>query len=177
MGRDLGLDGNTVRAHVAILESLYLLRRIPAWHRNLGSRLIKSEKICVVDSGLLAHLLGANEQRVTNDGAIAGPMLESFVAMEVLRLADHCEQPILLSHYRDKQQREVDVILERASGEIVGVEVKASSTPASGDFSGLRYLRDRLGDRFRRGLLLHPGGQTLPFGDRLAAVPISALWE
>jgi predicted AAA+ superfamily ATPase len=177
MGRDLGLDGNTIRAHTAILESLYLLRRIPAWRRNLGSRIVKSEKIYVVDSGLLGHLLGANEERVRTDGAIAGPMLESFVAMELLRLADLAPQPILLSHYRDKQQREVDVVLERASGDVVGVEVKASASPAPRDFAGLRYLRDNLRGRFRRGIVLHAGSQTLPFGDRLAAVPVSALWQ
>lgn len=162
---------------MGILESLFLLRRIPAWHRNLGSRLVKSEKIYVVDSGLLAHLLGANEQRVMSDGAVAGPILESFVAMELLRLAELSAEPTLLSHYRDKQQREVDVVLERTSGEIVGVEVKASATPASSDFAGLRYLRDKLGERFRRGFLLHAGAETLPFGDRLTALPISALWE
>jgi predicted AAA+ superfamily ATPase len=104
-------------------------------------------------------------------------MLESFVAMELLRQADWAEEPVRLFHYRDKQQREVDVILERHSGEVAGVEIKAAATPTSADFAGLRYLRDKLGARFKAGALIYLGADTLPFGDRLAAVPLSGLWH
>jgi predicted AAA+ superfamily ATPase len=138
---------------------------------------IKSSKLHVVDSGLLAYLVGANERRIADDGATAGTMLESFVAMELVRQADWAHQPVQLFYYRDKQQREVDVILERHSGEIVGIEVKASATPSFGDFAGLRYLRDKLGRRFKAGAVLYTGADTLPFGDRLAAIPISGLWS
>lgn len=177
MGTDLGLDANTVRAHTKILEDLFLVRQLRPWHVNLGSRQVKSSKLHIVDTGLLAYLIGANERRITDDGGVTGTLLESFVAMELLRQADWAQEPVQLFHYRDKQQREVDVILERHGGEIVGVEVKASATPASGDFAGLRYLRDKLGARFNAGVVLHTGADTLPFGDRLAAVPISGLWR
>jgi uncharacterized protein len=176
MATDLGVDANTVRAHTKVLEDLFLVRQLRPWHVNLGSRQIKSPKIHVVDSGLLAYLVGANERRITDDGEIAGPLLESFAAMELLRQADWAQEPVQLFHYRDGQQREVDVILERHSGEIVGVEVKAGATPAARDFAGLRYLRDKLGARFKAGVVLHTGADTLPFGDRLAAVPVSGLW-
>jgi predicted AAA+ superfamily ATPase len=96
--------------------------------------------------------------------------------MELLRQADWSEEPVRLFHYRDKQQREVDVILERHSGEVVGVEVKAAATPTSADFAGLRYLREKLGKRFRGGVVLYLGSDTLPFGERLAAVPLQGLW-
>lgn len=82
-----------------------------------------------------------------------------------------------LFHYRTRDGVEVDAVLERASGEVVGVEVKSSATIGAQDFRGLRHLRDRVGDRFVAGLLLYTGGQTLPFGDRLRALPLSALWE
>jgi predicted AAA+ superfamily ATPase len=177
MATDLGVNANTVRAHTKILEDLFLIRQLRPWHVNLGSRQIKSPKIHVVDSGLLAYLVGANEQRIIDDGGIAGSLLESFTAMELLRQADWTQEPIQLFHYRDTQQREVDVILERHSGEIVGVEVKAGATPAARDFAGLRYLRDKLGARFKAGVVLHTGADTLPFGDRLAAVPMSGLWS
>lgn len=104
-------------------------------------------------------------------------MLESFVAMELLRQSDWCEQPVSLYHYRDKEQREIDVVLERHSGEVVGVEVKAAATAHSRDLAGLRHLRERLGERFKAGVLLYAGAQTLPFGDRLHLVPISGLWS
>ncbi len=177
IGGDLGLDANTVRAHTKILEDLFLVRQLKPWHVNLGSRQIKSSKLYIVDSGFLAYLIGANERRVAEDGAVAGTLLESFVVMELLRQADWAREPLQLFHYRDKQQREVDVVIERHDGDVVGVEVKASATPATGDFAGLRYLRDKLGDRFKCGIVLHTGSDSLPFGDRLRAVPLSGLWS
>ena len=176
IGGDLGLDANTVRAHTKILEDLFLVRQLKPWHVNLGSRQIKSSKLYIVDSGFLAYLIGANERRVAEDGAVAGTMFESFAVMELLRQTDWVEHPVQLFHYRDKQQREVDVVLERHDGDVVGVDAKASATPASADFAGLRYLRDKLGHRFKSGVVLHTGADTLPFGDRLAAVPVAGLW-
>lgn len=176
MARDLGVDANTVRAHTRILEDLFLVHQLPPWHVNLGSRQIKSPKLHITDSGLLAYLIGANERRIAEDGAVAGTMLESFAAMELIRQTGWTELPVQLFHYRDKQQREVDIVLERHDGNIVGIEVKAGATPTSRDFGGLRYLRDNLGQRFKGGVVLHTGESTLPFGDRLAAVPIAGLW-
>jgi predicted AAA+ superfamily ATPase len=177
MAADLGLDTNTARAHTKILEDLFLVAKLQPWHVNLSSRQVKSAKLYILDSGLLAFLIGANERRIAEDGLIAGAMLESFVAMELRRQADWAQELVSLYHYRDKQQREVDVVLERHSGEIVGVEVKSTATPASAHFTGLRYLRDKLGARFKAGALLYTGADTLPFGDRLAAIPLSGLWR
>jgi predicted AAA+ superfamily ATPase len=176
MGVELGLDKNTVAAHTKILEDLFLVRRLAPWHVNLGSRQIKSPKLYIADSGLLACLIGANEQRIVQDGAVAGALLESFVAMELLRHSDWTQEPVSLFHYRDNKQREVDIVIERPSGEIAGVEVKAAATASNADFAGLRYLRDKLGVRFKAGVVLHTGSETHPFGDRLAAVPLSGLW-
>lgn len=177
IGRELGLNASTIRSHTKILEDLFLVRQIKPWHANLGSRQIKSSKTYVVDSGMLAHLIGADEQRIATDGAVAGTMLESFVAMEIVRQADWAELPVSLFHYRDKQRRVVDIVIERHDGDVVGIEVKASATPAAKDFAGLRHLRDTLGARFKAGVLLHTGADTLPFGERLAAVPVSGLWS
>lgn len=176
MGKDLQLDANTVRSHTKILEDLFLVRQLKPWHVNLGSRQIKSTKTYVIDSGMLAHLIGADEQRIVRDGTVAGTMLESFVAMELLRQADWADRPVQFFHYRDKQQREVDIVIERHDGDVIGIEVKASATPSATDFTGLRYLRDKLGPRFKAGAVMHTGADTLPFGDRLAAVPVSGLW-
>jgi predicted AAA+ superfamily ATPase len=177
MAADLGVDTNTARAHTKILEDLFLVAKLQPWHTNLSSRQIKSPKLYILDSGLLAYLIGANERRIAQDGSIAGAMLETFVAMELRRQADWAQELVSLYHYRDKQQREVDVILERRSGEVVGVEVKAAATPTSADFAGLRHLRDKLGARFKAGALIYTGADTLPFGDRLAAVPLNGLWR
>jgi predicted AAA+ superfamily ATPase len=176
MASELGVDANTVSSHAKILEDLFLVRRLKPWRSNLGSRHIKTPKLYVVDCGLLAFLIGANERRIAGDGAVAGTMMESFVAMELLRQSEWAEEPVLLFHYRDKEQREIDVVMERHSGEVVGVEVKATATPSRQDFAGLRYLRDKLGTRFKAGVVLYTGSDTLPYGDRIAAVPLSGLW-
>lgn len=177
MARDLGVDTNTARAHTKILEDLFLVAKLRSWHANLSSRQIKSPKLYILDSGLLAFLIGANERRIAEDGPVAGAMLESFVAMELLRQADWAAEPVRLFHYRDKQQREVDVVLERHSGEVAGIEIKAAATPTRADFAGLRHLRDKLGARFAAGVLVYLGADTLSFGDRLAAVPLAGLWH
>jgi predicted AAA+ superfamily ATPase len=176
MASELGLDASTVRSHTRILEELFLIRRLKPWLVNLGSRHIKTPKLYVVDSGLLAFLIRANERRIAEDGAVFGMMLESFVAMEILRQCDWAHELVTVFHYRDKEQREVDVVLESDGGEVVGIEVKATATPSRQDFAGLRYLRDRLGTRFKAGVVLYTGSDTLPFGPRLAAVPLSGLW-
>ena len=177
MSRDLGLDKNTVHAYTRTLENLFLVRPLKPWHVNLGSRQVKSPKLYLVDSGLLCRLLRANGRRIESDGAVAGAVFESFVAMELLRLAEVSVSEASLYHYRDKLGREVDVVLESASGEVAGVEVKAGATVGRDDLTGLRQLRDKLGDRFICGVVLYAGERTLPFGERLWAVPLSGLWS
>jgi uncharacterized protein len=176
LARDVGLAANTIRAHLDLLETLFLVHRLPAWHSNRLSRIVKAPKLHIVDSGLLAHLLHANVDRVLADGSIAGSLVETFAVMEIVRLAAVESDPPWLYHFRDRDRHEVDLVLERRDGALVGIEVKAAASAGPSDFRGLRLLRDRLGERFAFGALLYTGSATVPFGDRLAAVPLSALW-
>jgi predicted AAA+ superfamily ATPase len=176
ISRDLGIASNTVRAYLDLLETLFLVVRLPAWHSNLLSRLTKAPKLHVVDSGLLAYLLSSDAERVVTDGRIAGALVETFGVMEVMRQASVDPDPPRLFHFRDQRGNEVDLLLERRDGSVVGVEMKASATVGGSDFGGLRLVRDRLGDRFAFGVVLYTGPATVPFGERLAAVPLSALW-
>jgi predicted AAA+ superfamily ATPase len=177
MGAELGIDNKTAASHISALEDLFLACRLRPWHSNLGSRHIKTPKLYVTDSGLLANLINADAARIARDSSFAGSVFESFVAMELLRQRDWSDCSPTLYHYRDKQQREVDVVMELRSGEIAGVEIKTAATISSKDFAGLRYLRDKLGERFVFGVVLYTGQRTLPFGDRLAAVPLCGLWQ
>jgi predicted AAA+ superfamily ATPase len=176
LARDLALPASTLRAHTSLLETLFLISRLDAWSTNLLNRAIKTPKVLIADSGMLCHLTGAGAERLATDGEVAGPAFETFVATELLRQAAWQEDPPRLFHYRDRDGREVDIILERRDGAVAGVEVKSAASVAAGDFRGLRYLRDRLGARFTAGIVLYAGEHTLPFGDRLAAVPIRGLW-
>jgi predicted AAA+ superfamily ATPase len=176
LGRETGIDGKTAKAHVAALERLFLIRIRPPWHVNLGQRQVKAPKLYVADPGLLAALVGADERRVRDDGGFAGALLETFVATEIERQASWSQEPVTLWHYREGE-REVDVLIERGSGELVGVEVKASGTVRAQDFRGLAHLREKLGSRLMAGVVLYAGERTLPFGDRLWALPLAALWQ
>jgi uncharacterized protein len=142
---------------------------------NLGKRQVKAPKLYVSDPGLLAALVGADARRVTRDDGFAGALFETFVATELERQASWSEEALTFWHLRDGE-REVDVIVERPSGQIAGVEVKASATVRPQDFRGLIHLRDSVGDRFAAGVVVYAGERTLPFGDRLWAVPLSGLW-
>lgn len=176
LARRLGLSANTLRAHAALLDTLFLTVRVEAWSTNLLSRAVKAPKAYVTDSGLLCHLIGASADRVSADGAVAGMAYETFAAMELRRQIAWQENAPRQYHYRDRDGREVDIVLERRDGSVVGVEIKSAASASSSDFRGLRHLRDKLGSRFKAGILLYTGPSTVPFGDRLAAVPLSGLW-
>lgn len=176
LGKALGLDGKTAKSYLQVLERLFLVRiRLP-WHRNLGKRQVKAPKLYVADTGLLAAILGIDHNRLETDGGIVGSMFETFVANELERQATWANEPYTFWHLR-AGDREVDVVIERRRGDIAGVEVKSSATIRPGDFAGLKWLRDESGDDFRAGVVLYPGSRTLPFGDRLWAVPLQALWQ
>lgn len=173
----LELSANTVRAHLALLETLFLVHRLPSWHSNRLNRLVKAPKLHVADSGLLAHLLNADTDSVVNDDRLAGILFETFAITEIARLAAVEADPPQLYHVRDRDRHEVDLVLERRGGTIVGIEVKAAASLGAADFRGLKLLRDQLGDRFAFGAILYTGSDTVPFGDRLAAVPLCGLWS
>jgi predicted AAA+ superfamily ATPase len=175
LARDAAIDGKTAKSHVAVLERLFLVRIRRPWHVNLGKRQVKAPKLYLSDPGLLAALLGADAQRVRDDDGFAGSLFETFVATELERQASWSPEPLSFWHYREGV-REVDVIIERPSGEILGIEVKAGATVHARDFRGLAHMRDRLGPRLIAGVLLYAGAQTLPFGERLWALPLNALW-
>jgi predicted AAA+ superfamily ATPase len=179
LGRELGVDHKTIGNRLRSLEQLFTIIRLPAWHPNLGHRVVRSDKLHLADTGMLCSLIGADASRLERDGAIAGSVFETFAVTEVIRqaAASVFSTQLYLHHYRDQRGNEVDLVLELASGEVVGIEVKASASPGPGDAAGLKLLRDKLGERFQQGLLLHLGPDSLRLGERIAAVPLAALWQ
>ena len=173
----LQLPASTIKRYLHLLELLFITRQIPAWSTNLTTRAVATPKLVLTDSGLAAHLNGMSLRRARQPTAPVGPLIETFVLGELTRQIALTDQPVRLYHYRDRDQYEVDAVLESASGEIVACEVKAAETVRSEDFRGIQRLARRLGDQFTAGIVLYAGGQPLPFGDRLRAWPISALWN
>lgn len=176
MAGRVGIDGKTARRYVTILEQLFVVRRLQPWYRNRLKRLVKTPKLHFIDSGLLAGALGLTRERVEGDRSTFGPVLECYVHTEVLRQAQGAEIPGELHHYRDKDKDEVDIVVERADGGVVGIEVKATATVRDHDFRGLRKLAAATDD-LRLGMVLYDGKRIVPFGDGLVAAPLSALWS
>lgn len=176
-GSALGLSSVTAQKYVAILERLFLVRTIAPWSNNRLSRLVKTPKLHFVDTGLLASLREDDVETLRRDRTRFGALLESFVVSELLKLASWSERRLSFSHYRTKDQEEVDVVLEDRRGRIIGIEVKASATVKSDDFKGLRQLQNAVGDSFVRGLVLHNHDRVTPFGEKLHAAPLSILWS
>ncbi|MBN9982706.1 ATP-binding protein [Rhizobium laguerreae] len=176
-GSALGLSSVTAQKYVAILERLFLVRTIAPWSNNRLSRLVKTPKLHFVDTGLLASLREDDLETLRRDRTRFGALLESFVVSELLKLASWSERRLTFSHYRTKDQDEVDVVIEDRRGRIVGIEVKASATVKSDDFKGLRQLQEAVGERFIRGLVLHDHDRVTPFGEKLHAAPLSILWS
>jgi predicted AAA+ superfamily ATPase len=176
LGNDARLDGKTVERYVRLLEQLYLVRRVPAWSGNQTQRLVSTPKLHFVDSGLLATTLNLATAQIALDRSPLGSTLESFVFSELAKAASVADDELMISHYRDKDQVEVDFVIENGAGLVLGIEVKASSSVQASDFRGLRRLKDRVGSRFAQGILLYDGKHVLPFGEKLNATPISALW-
>lgn len=167
----------TVDRHLAILEKLFLIRRLPAWHRNASKRLVKTPKVHVCDSGLAAMLAGLTEEQWWKERRRFGYLLESFVVQQLFAQAGWTDPDLRFWHYRDKDQVEVDCVITRGST-LWGVEVKAASTVDSSDAIGLRRLAERAGADFAGGIVLYSGCDILPLGDsRFLAVPLAKLWE
>jgi predicted AAA+ superfamily ATPase len=176
MANDVAMPRRTLSRYLDLLELVFVIKRIPAWSSNLTTRAISTPKLIVTDSGLGGRLIGMSEERAKDPTAPVGPLLENFAIGEVARQLTWAEEPVQLFHYRDRDQVEVDIVLEHASGAVIGIEVKSAESVHADDFRGLRHLARRLGDRFRAGIVLYAGEQQLSFGDRLAALPMSALW-
>ena len=171
------LSRPTIDHYVTLLERVFLLERLPPWHRNWLSRLVKTPKLHVGDTGLACALLGVDGAGLATDRSLLGQLLETFVFQELRRQASWHEAPLAFFHYRDKDKVEVDIVIERGALAVAGVEVKAGATVNKADFRGLRKLKETTGDRFSGGVVLYDGETCASFGDRLYAVPLRFLWE
>jgi len=178
LARKLTLDDKTVRVHAELLAQLFLLYRLRPWSANLGARQVKTPKLLLSDTGLAAALVGVGAARYSapDQGTVAGALFETFVVTEVIKQAEWSTTHVEAFFYRDTEKREVDLVLEAASGDVAAIEAKSAATVTSADTRGLRLLRDKLGARFKTGIVVYSGEHTLPLGDRIWAVPLSGLW-
>lgn len=177
LSRTSGIPASTLKRYFALLESLFLVVNLPAWSTNFSKRLVKSPKVLLNDTALLAAALGLNRERLEEDSRLAGPLLENFVILELRKQATWSQTQPSLFHYRTQNGQEIDLLLEDPSGRVAGVEVKASNTVQEKDVRALQNLAEALGPRFLRGIVLYTGDRVVPFSEKIFALPVQGLWR
>lgn len=174
ISRSLGMVNATLHRYLRLLETLFFIHFLPAWYTNLGKRIVKSPKLHLCDMGIVAQLLEINRNRLLNHPTLKGQFLESFVFTELQKLMSWSEIQFELYHFRDGNY-EVDFVLERADGTIIGIEIKNGQTIHSDDIRGLKHLQ-KLSPQFKRGVILHAGNEVQPVEKEIWAMPIQSLW-
>ncbi len=176
LARASGLSQTTLKRYFSLLETLFLVVRVPAWARNPGKRLVKAPKVFLPDTGLLAWLRDYSAEKLRNMPGLPGSLVESFVAGELLKHVAFSSRGLSLWHYRTPSDVEVDFVLEDRQGRLTGIEVKASASVDGVDFKGLRHLQETEAGAFQRGIVLYGGREVVAFSERLHAVPLSFWW-
>lgn len=177
LGQAVGADRRTIASYEALMVNLLLLDRVPSWSANRLSRLSKTPKRFVVDSGLAMSLMRVDEAGVLRDGDALGRLLETFVAAQLRPLLSLSPSRPRLYHLRQGGgDHEIDLLLEFGGGRVVGIEVKATSTPSLRDARHLLWLQEQIGDRFMVGVVLHTGLVKRTLATGIHAAPIAALW-
>src|SRR5690554_1337686 len=174
----LGHSRATIERYLTLLERLFLIRRLPAWHSNRSKRLVKTPKLHFVDSGLAATLGRLDGEQWNEQRTRFGHLLESFVLQQLVAMATSMQRPPRFYHYRDKDKTEVDIVIEQR-GKIWGVEIKAASSANPADAKGLHKLAATAVDAFQGGIVLYDGDATffLDKKNNILAVPMAKLWE
>ncbi|PCH55224.1 MAG: hypothetical protein COC15_04615 [Legionellales bacterium] len=177
ISRILGIKATTLKRYIALLTQVFLVTFIPAWFNNKEKSLTKTPKVYINDTGLLCYLRGIDHDYLITNKQPHGAILENFVIMELLKQMSWSLLEVKLYHFRTQAGIEVDCVLAANNGQIVGIEVKASNTITKSDFNGLKKLAEISGSKFVQGILLYSGEKILPFGEKLFAVPVAAIWE
>jgi uncharacterized protein len=177
LSRTLGLPQTTLKRYFALLEMTFLVQLLRPWSGNLGQRSIRTPKVYLNDTGLLAHLLALGPERLETDPSLAGGLAENFAMMELVKQSAWSETRPKIFFWRTASGREVDIVLEDNAGRIVGLEVKAAATLNPNDTAGLRALAAEVGKKWIRGIVLYTGLEVIPFASNLHGVPLPALWQ
>jgi uncharacterized protein len=178
IGAGLGLSRATLESYINAIEALFLVERLPAWNKTDYDRVGKQDKLFVTDTGLQAMLLKWTPDEVYTDGDKNGKLLETFVFTQLAPLLDAQAANYQLYHYRDREKREIDFLIENDAGHYVGIEVKATSVVTQEHFKHLKWFGQHMAkDTPFVGIVLYTGEHVLSFGDKLWALPISSLWS
>jgi len=169
--RELGLSQMTVRRYLDLLALTYQVSLVPAYHTNVGLRLVKTPKLYFTDTGLACHLSGSRDWAALQQQGRAGALAETWVANELAKWIACQEDDYRLYFWRTHTGHEVDFLLARGE-EMVAVEVKTATRVERGDLAGLEVCEQALGKRIRLSVVLYRGDQMVGLGPRRLAVPL-----
>ncbi|GII80886.1 hypothetical protein Sru01_58680 [Sphaerisporangium rufum] len=180
VAQTVGMEKSTAENYIRLLEAVFMVQRIPAWGTTLGSRVARHPKIHLVDSGVMAWLLGLSPEKIAQgDPAVLseyGHLVETFAVGEILKQVSWWDGPVTVGHFRTVAGEEIDLVLERDDGQVIAFEVKAGSRIHGEDLRGFRALKERLGDRMRMGVMLYTGDYAYTHEDGVTVLPLDTLW-
>ena len=177
VSRECKISAKTIHRYIVLLETIFLINLLRSWSTNIEQRFVKSPKLHMVDSGLLSYLLDTNLEKAITNSTHMGKIVENFVVEELRKQATWNKTIVQFYHCRTVNGKEVDIVLEDRSGNIVGIEVKVSGKITSDSFKGLRYLQEKMGKKFIAGIVFSANPQYVPFARNLYAMPMNMLWD
>lgn len=174
LGRSLQIPHTTLKRYLSLLEMSFLFCPMQPWFKNMGKRLIKSEKTFLIDTALVEYVL---HKDLESDQLMFGHILENYVTMELIKQLSYKFLQLQIFHYRTTSGEEVDFILETPDGKIIGIEVKSSSQFSEKSVKGLSQLKLQFQDKFKIGVVLYQGTEVLAIESNIYAVPLAYLWS
>jgi predicted AAA+ superfamily ATPase len=177
LSRDTGIPNTSLHRYLDLLQAVFLLHNVPAWSSSRETRLTKTPKTYLVDTGLLCYLDNLSPETLRDDPFRLKPLLENFVALELRKLGLASEMKPDIFHLRTVKQLEVDFVLEGRGGSVFGIDLKPATSLHPDDVNGLRFLKELAGDDFKGGAVLYLGNDIEPIDPDIVALPISALWN
>lgn len=171
LSRDLGIDRATLNQYLALLQQIFLVDILSPWFNNRNKRLVKTPKAHLVDTGISSFLLGVDAKALEADRNLLGHLAENYVYTELKRHATGLDTGVNFYHYRDQNKKEIDLVIETQSGQLIAVETKVAATVGAGDFKVLREFQKTYSDKFTVGVVIYEGEHLLPFGEGMFAVP------
>ena len=174
--RAAGINRRTAVAYEQLLVNLFVVEAMPAWSSNRLRRLSRGAKRYFIDAALPPATLGLDASAVLRDGDLIGRLLDTFVAAQLRAETTDRTRPRLYHVREEHGRREIDIVAEIDGRNVLAIEVKADAAPGRDAARHLAWLRDRLGDRFLAGLVLHTGPRPFHMDEKIVAAPICALW-
>lgn len=174
----MGVANQTLNSYLAVLENTYIIDKLSPWLKTDYERVNKQSKYFITDTGLMASVLNWKPDELLIDADKSGKIFETFVYNQIITQVELEGNEYELYHYRDREKREIDFILQDINNNIYGIEVKAGSSVTKDQFKHMKWFKENLAkDKSFTGIVLYTGEHVIPFGENMIAVPMNNLWD